>query len=81
MVAGAGAAWSPDAGASDLFGLLQSGRAFIFARRLLDGGQNEEMLQIEFDTADPFRSASYRLTGGPAASVYHDRSLRWPLKR
>jgi hypothetical protein len=62
-----GAAWAPDAGALDLFALLQSGRAFIFARRLLDGGQTEEMLQIEFDTADPFRRASYRLTGGPAA--------------
>jgi hypothetical protein len=60
-----GAAWLPNAG--EVFGLLQSGTAFIAARRLSDGGQTEELIQIEFDTAEPFRSATYTLAGGPAA--------------
>lgn len=62
-----GARWSAGTGNSDLFGLLQSGTAFIIARRLEDGGQTEELIQIEFETANPFQSATYTLTGGPAA--------------
>ena len=61
-----GTAWAPDTGSVDPFGLLQAGTVFIGAHRVLDGGQTEELLQIAFDTSDPFRRASYPLAGGPA---------------